>query len=360
MEDYVTPDYHKKIAQGAIINNPCVYTRSTVSISGEGSYGYDDGTSSDYLVSGCVSTHVWNAINASFLTLDPPSLNAEAGKARAKQLAIANIDSTPYAFGEDVLELRETLRFLRNPVQSLLGLSRAFRSARKSGFSGIGSSVKKTSTAFADVWLQYRFAASPLVRSIADGLDAYASELPTPPERLSARGFHESNGKTADAYTNGQWHFDRSIVKQVSGKASILYTVTNPVYDWNYRLGFRVKDVPTTFWQVMPYSFMVDRALDLTAFLKGVINLADPNVKILMGCYSRKYEYTQKYTLTGRDKANWTLNAAEDHVETQFEYSRVPWSPSVSDTIPRLQLEGLISDATKMLDLVALILGNFR
>jgi hypothetical protein len=143
------------------------------------------------------------------------------------------------------------------------------------------------------------------------------------------------------------------------GKASILYTVSNPCYDWRYRLGFRPKDFPTTVWQIMPYSFMVDRLYDVTSFSKGAINLGDPMVKILMGCYSEHNERSISFEMTGTQNPGGTIHSSDKPVYTDFSYTRSPWVPTFSDTVPSLNLKGLVEDATKITDLITLILGNF-
>jgi hypothetical protein len=280
-------------------------------------------------------------------------------ESRAKQVALANIDSTPYAFGEDLLELKETIQFLKSPLGSLLNLSRSFRSAykkKKAGFRDVDKIIK----AHEDVWLAYRFAFSPLVRSCTSALEAFEAVPKKRPERLTARGFSDFEHQDTEVHSDGENEFKRKLERIVEGKASILYAVSNPVYDWKYRLGFRGKDWPTTIWQIMPYSFMVDRLFDVSSFSKGAINLADPRVKILSACYRSKTTLDRTTRIISGHPTYCLSCQGNDWTKHQFQYNRQPWSPSFYDTIPGFTPEVLVKDLTNILDLVALIHKNIR
>jgi len=361
MDDVVTDRYHERIAAGEIINNPVSYERDSLVTTGQAHHRYR-GATIKYDTKGPLTGRLIE------VGLAPVNISFDFKKdleAEAKLRAIASIDNTPFAFGEDVLELKETVRFLRNPVAGLFNLSTKFRkewkrrSSRKKG--GRLRTQYELLDAHAKLWLEYRFAVSPLIRSSIDALDAYSSELPTLPERLSARGFSTEEYESADQ-KEGQnsWWFQRYRNTQKMGKATILYTVSNPVYDWRYRLGFRAKDIPTTLWQVVPYSFMVDRVLDVTRFSQGVINLADPRVTLLMGCYTIHEDDSWSQTCFDRTVAESTIVTSDTYTRANHKYVRSPWSPSVSDTVPKLNLAGLTDSATKIADLTSLILGNFR
>jgi hypothetical protein len=369
MWDTVTPNYKQRIAAGEIINNACTYTKSEHSRSGDGySHHTKTGGGTIYEQTGDVSQvrtlylsdGVWDG-------LDPPIVEDQTK--RAKLLAIANIDSTPYAFGEDAGEIRETIKFLTNPMSSLLKLSRSFKKKKtKSGIKGkekfsprnAAQTAQYRSKLLAETWLEYRFAASPLVRSLMDGLEAYSSTLETLPPRLSARGKAIDTDKVSGDLVNNGYTFERDRTRTFNNKASILYEVSNPIYDWKYRYGFRAKDLPTTLWQLLPYSFMIDRLFDVTHFCQGVINLTDPNVKILSACSRVKEDWEDNYRCSNMVASGWSiLMSGEIVTEKYFRYNRIPWSPSYSDTVPSITLDELVNSATKLLDLTALVYLNF-
>lgn len=375
MHDVVVPNYRRRIANGEIINNPCSYVRDTIATDGDGySTGYKSATQC-WEASGPISyrhaeitesTYYNNMVAANLSPSLQPMMKSSA--ARAKQLAISNMDITPYAFGEDAFEIGETLRFLRSPLGSLFNLSKQFNKSKRKALRKKGRrlrTVKAQTKAIADVWLQYQFAASPLVRSMADALEAYYYVPRRDPERLTARGFStdEQSEEALNCHytysTKTVW-WDLSHSRMEDYHASILYEVSNPIKDMAWRLGFRVKDVPSTLWQVMPLSFMVDRVWDVSSFVEGVTNLADPRVKILAGSLREKIKWDFSYQIVASKTTGYTGSTiGEKRTTTHFEYNRVPWSPSVSDTIPRTTLWNLVDSATKIADLSALVIARF-
>lgn len=357
IQDVVTKDYKKLIAQGAIINNPCVYTKSTRTSSGSGTQYVNKITGTEkYQLDGPISQ--WAAEYFNNPVLWTGSTLPDNNEARCKLSALAYIDSTEYAFGEDALELKETIKFLKNPLSSLLGVSRSFEKRKRRVAKQ--KPVDKIK-AITDLYLQYQFAASPLVRSCMDILGVYSTTAKVYPTRLSARGKLVEEVLIDTPVTNNGFHYDRYYLQSWESKASILYEVSNPVYDWRYRLGFRGKDWPTTIWQIMPLSFMVDRLLDVSSFTKGVINLADPKVKILAASYRTKHLVHKKYKYASRDSngtADFIIHGNEVE-DIDFAYNRQPWVPSIIDTVPKFTPGYLVEDATKIADLVALIISNF-
>lgn len=366
--DVVTPGYKSKIARGEIINNPCVYTADTIT-GGGGNESWDNaGHTYWWTGSGAVSEYYFSADDSQNPWGSCAWPTPNASEQRAKALALSNIDNTQYAFGEDALEIGETLRFLKSPLKSISNLTKVYRTdiqkiRRYKSKYNVGSlkrSARDHTKAYADVWLQYRFAASPLIRSCMDALEAYYSYTPTFPERLTARGFSKDlqENETSWDYTSsgGGRNYTLKRSKELDYHASILYTVSNPLYDWKWKLGFRAKDVPTTLWQVFPLSFMVDRVLDISTFSKGVMNLADPNVRILCASVRKKETSKESYKLNSMWSNVYNGYAQGNTNErTQFEYNRQPWDPSVIDTLPQVTLGRLVDDATKIADLCALI-----
>lgn len=364
MTDHETPHFHRRMARGEIINNPCLYQKLKHYQIGSGYVTCDNGGSIKYHLIGPVTAYRSNeGALIDYSDLEPAFPDIEA---KAKLYALSRVDSTPFAFGEDVLELRETARFLRNPVSSILDLSKTFKKEVKKTFRNRRfktDSIANLAEAHAKVWLQYRFAFSPLIRSSMDALEAFSSKTKTLPPRLTARGFASDTHDASGTQIYSGWaYFDRTVKTSQNIKASILYEVTNPIYDWKYKLGFRVKDWPTTIWQIMPYSFMVDRLYNISAFSKAVINLADPNVKILAASTTEKYEDIRSYSFVNHVQSGWTFTFSSTDVcfDETFKYHRKTWSPSITDAIPKATPKGLIDDATKITDLVSLIIANLR
>lgn len=371
MTDVVTPGYSRLIQDGVVINNPCKYDEVEVRTVGSG-FGTFKGGSYDYSMSGPLT---WHRSNQTYPS--PPALNVDASKETAKFYALAAIDNTPYAFGEDAFEIRETLRFLKDPLRSLRELTRVIKNQRSKSFQKARKRAQRSgavfddrvefSRALADVWLQYRFAVMPLVRSIHDGYEAMhlPREKPKTSVRKTARGFSEGGGVVSDTYdtsSNGTaYSWFKTRTRNIRYHASILYEITNPIYDWRYTLGLRNKDLPETFWQVLPYSFLVDRVTNVSSAIRGLTNLADPRISILAASVTRKDLDELSFMLTNQSRPGWTINVTgETRIRRTFTYEREVYSPSMSDAIPPVNIGGLAKDATELLDVTNIILQNLR
>lgn len=361
ISDWVTPQYEQCIAAGHIINNPCQMSVVEQFSTDSTNLYFDHNTSNFWFAYSGDYTRMF--VNANGVPIsDEASAMLRDTTDYSKVRAIAQLDNTPYAFGEDAFEVRETLRFLRRPFRSIADLARSFR---KSVDGKTGSGISR-SQALASTWLQYRFAFSPLVRSCQDAIEAATEKDPTLPERRTAHGFDDADYGTVSWSTlfgtaNDGHTVSSEMSRKLSRHAVILYTVTNPLYDNWWRLGLRKKDIPYVLWQIMPYSFMVDRMADFSTAISAFTNILDPAVKILAGSHRTKSDVGLTHQVTDRTKTNYTVSGHGEAITTNtFSYSRVRWTPSLSDITPPINTWGLVEDATKIVDLIALIRNLLR
>jgi hypothetical protein len=385
MTDVVTPGYHTKIKKGEIVNSPCLYKSKTYYAE-----EHPDGPSELKIVGlGYYSGKTWEKVGGNFTanwveSLTPaddprylafyplislPSYNTDA---EAKQKALANVDSTPYEFFEDLLEIRETVRLLRDPLSALRDLSEAYKRAKRLLTKrNPWLNSKQLAKAHAGLWNQYRFAFSPLVRSLLSGYEAFEKweTLERPPRRNSHYRSEADDkkvhryGRNVGGYTT--FYVDKSCTVKKESHASILYEVTNPLVNWNFKLGLRSKDIPYVAWQIMPLSFMVDRLVDISSAIGGLMNLADPAVVFLAGSVTTRKTISTRtsvdYVYTGYGVYQSTpIKNPDAVVYDKFEYERVIWNPTLGDIVPVPNWTGLVEDFTKTLDLIAIITSNMK
>lgn len=360
MEDIVTPGYAKRIARGEIINNECFYERHTYQHTG-GCYLKVDYNSSQYdLWSGPGQKQIvtLSEMSEDYAALLEPTVSQRSKtEANCKVRALSNIDKTPYAFGEDLLELRETIRFIKRPLGSIAdALTAHARVAKRRSLRNRISYAK----ALAGVWNTGRFALAPLIRSIYDVAEAWDDRGATMPERLTARGFdkQQSSGSSSEdiELSTVTYDCDMSSDLKFDGHASILYKIHNPIYDMKFRLGLRMKDHPLTLWQVVPLSFMVDRVANVSTAVAALTNILDPSVEILAASYREKNTYERKFSVDSGTHVSYGITAnLGEVVHSDFYYRRYPWKPSVSDVSIPTHLKGLVDDVTKIIDLATII-----
>lgn len=360
--DVVTPGYQKRVQRGEIVNNPCYYELNEFTSDGGSSYA------ANYI--GANPPVYYSLSGGSFSQIRSPYMPAwhdndianviASCVSQAKLKALANMAASPWAFGEDVLEIRETLRLLRDPLD---GMKTFFKAASRQAN---GRNLWRTIQASAGLWNQYRFAVSPLYRSVSDLADALQQGDHTlEGERLSSRGFSKETYNRAgteilttdnESYT---WYMSDKF--DLDFHATILYRVKNPISGWRHKYGLRLRDVPHTAWQVIPLSFMVDRMVNISDSIRALTNLADPNLQILAGSYRGKVETEKRYQLLAETSSVWSISVTADEcVDKHFHYQREVWEPSISDAIPEVTPTGLVDEATKIADLLSIIISYVK
>lgn len=369
MTDVIDESFHSRLAAGEVFANPCelVVKKSLWSTNTSDLTWWPTATpdQKSYWLTGNQTRAALE--QAAFPGYDQcqasvPSFDWEA---QAKLRALANVDSTPYEFFEDLMEIRETLQFLKSPLSGIANLAKTIAKRRR----GVGTK-RQLADSLANLWNQYRFAFSPLLRSVMTGMEALANyDNITRPARRTAHGF-----SSAESQTGTEFHdtIKGDLVRQYwrtskitcDGHASIYYEVSNPLVDWRFVLGLRLKDLPTTLWQVMPLSFMVDRLFNLSQMIGGLVNLADPTVSILASTFREKTTRDSTVTLWHRFNSSGITTHSISHPDsvtyTTFTYKRSLWDPDVYDTIPRLTPKNLVKDITSILDLISITLSRLR
>lgn len=143
--------------------------------------------------------------------------------------------------------------------------------------------------------------------------------------------------------------------------AGILYSVSNPLQGFRFKYGLRNKDIPVTIWAVVPYSFMIDRVFHISAALRAVTNLADPDVHILAAWSRSKIEDEETLSFD----SNWTYPNSvpgvatvyvegSKHKNKTFSYTRDVWKPTVADAIPPATYAKFVDSFTKLADITAI------
>jgi len=383
-DDHVEEGFHRRIRAGEIINNPCDYNSSTFRYSdnhsllewirnSDGKLMYytdvDDGNATHWFLTYRVKPYLWDSCSAV-----PGNITEALQEAKSK--CLANVDSTPYEFFEDLLEIRETIRFLRNPLESIRQVCKAYKLAkakilRQSKLNRWDA--KRTAKSLASCWNQYRFALMPLVRSVLTAIEVYENR-----DKIHRNKRRTAHGKvsTADETTEtmgGVWGsggssirvtYDKDSAATYAYHAQILYEVSNPLEDLKFALGLRLKDIPYVMWQVFPLSFMLDRLVNVSDFVQGIVNLSDPTVTFLSASVTKRITKSVDVRLRSvvYPYGYYTINIDEpDRVLLDtHQHKRDQWQPALIDTVPPVHWKGLIEDATKVLDLLAISISMIK
>jgi len=383
MNDVVTADFARLMAAGVVINNPVAYWTHEDKLPGGGYFHRIDKIDGHVSTFSGMLTQHYLGLGGAPNSLTIPLQNEEDFDkigyltAVTRQRALAAVDPTPYAFGEDIGEIGETIRFIKSPLKSLNKLAyrytravnkngRTFRRKFSRNHRGQLPGAIEMAQVASDVWLEYRFAAAPLVRSVYSAALALGHENTAQLDRRVARDRQAVNPRdrieSYYATESPTRIIEYEIRTQRSSKVSsgILYEVSNPIRDFRRTLGIRLVDIPETAWQLVPLSFMVDRLIDVSSMIRGLSVLANPDISILAGwTSSHVMGSTRSRVKAMHDTDASSLSGYGDVItKSRGSYHRDPWQPSVSDTLPVPQWDGLVKDLTNIADLATILGGR--
>lgn len=352
MTDVVTPCWRSKIRQGITVHNNCVLTLNEYYTEGQGEAEYTTSTRKRWYDGNCATYFKSFGAPSRLPSITNPYPYVDYTAARFN--ALKEIDNTPYEMIEDIGELRETAAFLMDPLNSMKQLSIEFdrESTKLMHKHRIGRHK-----AIAKAWLSYRFAFLPLLQTVFNLFEAAHEYYIPPPPIRTARGFSSKTTSYEDT-KSGVWStFERKSEQINDVHAYVAYTVTNPASAWRTRFGLRNKDIPKGIWQLIPFSFLIDRLVDISGAVSGFVNLADPELRIEMAGTVLKFDdkVTHRFTALSLPLAQVTPDAIVYH---NFYYIRSNWGVTYSDAIPPVDIGGLTSSLTRVADLVALIIAT--
>jgi hypothetical protein len=345
----VSPNYHKRIKAGEIINNDChlVFTRRDSGGSGTlvetkiddpGNWSIWTGPISEWLAGPLVPD------DGPSSTLSPNDV---------KLAALARMDATEYAFGEDIGEIGQTVKFLKNPIRSLTDLALKFEKTKRRKIRN-GATVAK---ATADSYATYQWAFKPLVRSASDLAEALNTQMMARQPRYSSRASlkrEKTSGGDTVLIGTKYVYYRHTLTEEV--KATVLYENHRNDNDTLKKYGLRLKDAPETAWQLFPLSFMVDRVVNISNVISAATNLLDADLRILAASTTQKLKRTTEYKLVDAVSAVTNVAVTGNLVQLEeFDYIRQVWSPSMSDIKPPITPGNLVKDVKSILDLTALI-----
>lgn len=359
MDDVVIPKFKERSLRGEVFNNPMSHRKY--------SWGIGSGTrTAEYLLTPPSSQTATGDIVGYFLKnddvlrvagLQTGKLDSSAKRDNAIITAASRIDKTPYAMMEDLFEVRESIKLLRDPLMLAKDLTKIYRRKRNTLIKRGVDSVEAASTA----WLSVRYGYRPVISTAMKLFDSWQDRSPAPPIRRTSRStYQHRDNQTGMCVINNrtyQWNINRS----VSGRVGILYTDINPCSGWQWKYGLRSKDIPKNIWAVMPYTWVSDRFIDIGSFIGAFTNLVDPSISVLSAWTTEDYSYDEIIAYVKDDSPNWkiTLSTAPRTFKWH-EKSRTPIPMSVGSLpMPKLVLDSL-GDIQQVADLFSLIGQRLR
>lgn len=266
--DVVTKDFHRKVKEGVVINNPFSSVKEFRS--------YTTGSRvSTYTKTPppAPGTRYINKIirvpgnNGNWYRL-PTELecpvDVDALRKKASTMALSRIEK-PEVEGLAILgELTQTIALLRNPLSALTNF------VKKGVQSSRGLRQRDAATALANQHLAIAFGIRPLMHDVENALKAI--ELKHKTNRKTARGFASAVSETVSTRTYNDGAVIGTITDQMSRSVEVR---TGALYDVAIDLGlskwgFSVSDIPSALWELTPWSFAIDWVSNVGDYISAI------------------------------------------------------------------------------------------
>lgn len=279
--DEVTKNFKKLRSEGHVIMSPLTITRRKASssqenytspiIPGWGQFAFSGDSVSFY------------AVNPA----DPVQFATRTTEAQAWTLqeAYSKVAQEDFMAFVTVAEAKKTASMIASPFKRADELLRKLNS-RKLNLVRKGLNV---GGAISSAWLEYRLGWKPLLYDLEGIWDAYIAntESFTKPTRIIARrSFKHSYELEAEPYTSsapflGGVPMVRSKVLDCKVASGVLYEIHDASLEdaTLRRMGLRLSDVPASVWELVPFSFVLDRFLAVGSWLSAIT--PKPGVKVL-------------------------------------------------------------------------------
>lgn len=195
--------------------------------------------------------------------------------------AYANMNASGVMSGESLATLGQTISMLRHPLKGASDLLVRMHKSRKLR---LGKTTASAARATADTWLEYRYGWTPLILDTKEIIKkSHKLREKCEVRRLVARAGDSasiSDSKSWSCVVVGSDSFSgsRTFTKTVRCGVGVLYEVRNRTTSDELAalFGTRLRDIPATIWELVPYSFVIDWFTNVGDWLQAIT--PDPGV----------------------------------------------------------------------------------
>lgn len=195
--------------------------------------------------------------------------------------AYAKMKASPLLIGETLKDLDSTVGMLRRPFGGARDLIRKMDKYR---LRHLGKTVASGYRAASNAWLEYRYGWKPLILDCQTTID------------LCTKVADKDSGKLLVARASQSRSFDRTITvdraagnvnvagparltKSYVASAGVLYRADKAYVEaLDAKLGYRPSDLAVTFWESIPYSFVVDWFVNVGDWVQAIVPVPGINI----------------------------------------------------------------------------------
>jgi len=261
MYDTVTPEFHRKVSSGQIVNNEMRQGTRTETYADSGFHMQKISGTSVY--HGDVDRDWGTALGRVYHNqVDAGDLESLKNEIATK--AHAGVAKPSVGSGINILKLRETLQLLRNPLGSAGRHIQSMLNTNSSTVRRLGGAYNF----FEHAWLTGRYGFRPLVRAMDGAVEgALRSSGVNLRDTSRASGSIQLGEVTQNYSAAPSGILTRyTVTTQVAGsvRCGILYE-WDP--EWNDLVGLNLSTMPYTAWDAVPFSFVAGWIVNVSDLL---------------------------------------------------------------------------------------------
>jgi hypothetical protein len=210
---------------------------------------------------------------------------------------LERIGSTKLELGVELIEMRETADFVRDKtmylLRNILDIRRGKipRALKEKRIKRIWREKRRDRAS--RMLLEYRYALMPLMGSIEDSIKLIDEGFKRPDAQRLFSVAKASKTFKKPGYERVSTRSDKVITTTRSegilmAHAKVYYTFSSVFLSDMKQLGASRGDVPQMIWEVLPFSFVVDMAIGVSAYLSRLT--ATQGLTFVSGYYAGKYQ----------------------------------------------------------------------
>lgn len=297
MTDFVTPNFHEKIAAGHIVMSPMVRTTqlklAQALSNAKGRYNGNPSYWWEYVTG---PRTIWTMGLGPNTSILPGTYSVHSGtdldnlQVEASTKCLSQVGRASTSMWENLAETDKTVSMLWGPLGYFFQRESAMtqkekellrRGARKrnlpleEALRRFGKKALLGAEGVANLWLMYRYGVMPLVKSIKDVNEALKAQVQD--DRNSTRGSATSsaNSWSESTYSNSgySWKIRKTTTETISARA---VSIDELVRNWSYNYGFSKKELITLPWELIPYSFVADWFVNAGDYFGALANCFEP------------------------------------------------------------------------------------
>lgn len=195
-------------------------------------------------------------------------------------------------------ELEKSVRMVRRPFAGarklLFAMTRRYKGLLGKGVLAVQAAQQ--------AWLEYRFGWKPLLydlENIQKAVHQTLSDIDQQVDKTYRSSLTQSWEGRGEAVVNGGWFNTSTMGVSISlkRKHSAGVILRENLYDekskdWTARLGLELHDVAPSVWELVPYSFVIDRFLSVQTWLEAI--QPRPNTKVMVSWQTTTEDLVEK------------------------------------------------------------------